>query len=99
MLTGGLTLAALVVSGRSSQSLQEVLLHGIDSSLVVLAFLALPLALNSTFMSGIVLGRQAVRWYAAVNMILPIVTTALLVWSSAGSAPSSSARSLSTSSR
>ena len=79
VLTGGLTLTALVVVWAILPFLQEVFLHGIDESLVVLAFVALPLALNSTFMSGIVMGRQAVRWYAAVNMILPIVTTALLV--------------------
>lgn len=79
VLTGALTLTALVVLWAILPLLEEVILHGIDSSLVLLAFLALPLALNSTLMAGIVMGRQAVRWYAAVNTLYPIVTTALLV--------------------
>ncbi len=79
VLTGGLTLAALLVVWALLPLLQEVFLHGIDNSLVVLAFVALPLALNATFTSGIVLGRQAIRWYSAVNAIYPIVTTVLLV--------------------
>ena len=46
---------------------------------LVLAFIALPFALHVTFTTGIVMGRQAVRWYAGVNIVYPIATTVLLI--------------------
>lgn len=46
---------------------------------LLIAFVALPFALHVTFTTGIVMGRQAVRWYVAVNIVYPIATTALLI--------------------
>ena len=68
--------------------LQDAFLHGIGLGQVLFAFLALPLALNATFATGIVMGRQAVRWYAAVNMAYPIATTFLLIAILGGLGPS-----------
>ncbi len=88
--TVGIVIKAIVLSAALSVAaflglivflpvIREAFLHAIPLELILFAFLALPLALNATFTSGIVTGRQAVRWYAAVNMAYPIVTTALLI--------------------
>ena len=68
--------------------LREAFFHGIGLGQVLFAFLALPLALNATFTTGIVMGRRAVRWYAAINIALPVVTAALLVAILGGLGPS-----------
>jgi len=52
------------------------------------AFVALPIALSATFTTAIVMGRQAVRWYAAVNIAYPIATAVLLVLVLGGLGPS-----------
>jgi len=59
--------------------LQADIFHEMSLPLVAVAFLALPLALNATFTTGIVLGRQAVRWYAITNSAYPLVTTLLVI--------------------
>lgn len=73
-------------------ALLPVLSGGIPNSITLaqflFAFVALPFALHVTFTSGIVMGRQAVRWYAAVNTVYPIATTALLVAVLGGFGPS-----------
>ena len=68
--------------------LREAFLRGIALEEVLFAFIALPLALNTTFTSGIVTGRQAVRWYAAVNMTYPLASTALIILILGGLGPS-----------
>ena len=68
--------------------IREAFLRAIPLEEILFAFIALPLALNATFTSGIVTGRQAVRWYAAVNMAYPIVTTALIILILGGLGPS-----------
>jgi len=59
--------------------LRDAFLGHIDPVLIVFALLALPIALNATFTTGIVLGRQAVRWYAAVNVSQVVSSSILLV--------------------
>lgn len=59
--------------------LREAFLHGIALEPVLFAFLAVPLALHATFSAAIVIGRQAVRWYAAVKLSYPFATTVLLI--------------------
>lgn len=66
----------------------EAFPSGIGLLQVALAFTVLPLALNVTFTTGIVLGRKAVRWYAAVNSAYPIATTVLLAVILGGFGPS-----------
>jgi O-antigen/teichoic acid export membrane protein len=88
VLTAVLSAAGFAVMLVLLPLLREVLFHGISTELVLLAFLALPLALNATFTTAIVMGRQAVRWYAAVNTSYPIVMAILLIvilgWLGAG---------------
>ena len=59
--------------------LEETLLQGISVELVLFAFLAVPLGLHATFSSAIVIGRQAVRLFAAVKLSYPLVATVLLL--------------------
>ena len=59
--------------------LQADIFHGIALPLILVAFLSLPLALNATLTTGVVLGRQAVRWYALINSAYPLATTVLVI--------------------
>src|SRR4051794_19727975 len=59
--------------------LRDKLLRGLDEGLVLLAFLALPLLLQAPLSAAIVIGRQAVRPYAAVYILQPVTTTLLLI--------------------
>ena len=77
----GLTLALL-------PALRSSILLDLPTEQIVLAFVALPLGLGAAFSTAIVMGRQAVRWYAAVNLIFPIATTLLLVGILGGLGPS-----------
>lgn len=52
--------------------LRATILDFIDGPLILLGFAVLPLALNATFTTGILLGRQAVRWYSIVNIGLTV---------------------------
>jgi O-antigen/teichoic acid export membrane protein len=68
--------------------LRETVLHGLGFDKIMLAFLSLPLALGAAFATAIVMGRQAVRWYAAVNLAAPIATTFLIIAILGGLGPS-----------
>lgn len=59
--------------------LRESVLHGLALGLILAAFLSLPLALSAAFTTAIVMGRQAVRWYAAINVGVPLTTTILTI--------------------
>lgn len=88
MLTAALSLAAFIAVMTLMPLLREAFLHGIRLELILFAFIALPLALNATFTTAVVIGRQAVRWYASVNIVYPIATTLLLVLILGGLGPS-----------
>lgn len=78
VLTGTLSLAGFLAVTALLPLLREAVLHEIGLGQILFAFLALPLALNATFTTAIVQGRQAVRWFA-ISMINAIATTALIV--------------------
>jgi O-antigen/teichoic acid export membrane protein len=59
--------------------IQEAILHGLSLELVLFAFLVLPLLLQAPLSAATVMGRQAVRWYAAVKLAQPLITTILIV--------------------
>ncbi len=88
ILTAFLSGAAYLILVVLMPFLREAFLHGIPIEEILVAFIALPLALNATFTTGIVTGRQAVRWYAAVNMTYPVVSTALIIVILGGLGPS-----------
>lgn len=58
--------------------LGNALADGIELSQMLFAMISLPLALSATLTTGIVIGRKAVRSYAAISTAYPIATTALL---------------------
>ena len=60
-------------------AIQDAILHGISSELVLLALLALPFMLEAPLLAATVMGRQAVRWYAAVTSLQAILSTVLLL--------------------
>ena len=88
VLTTALSVGALVAVGLLLPFLREAFLHGIGLEQILVAFVALPIALSATFTTAIVMGRQAVRWYAAINMAYPIATAVLLVLILGGLGPS-----------
>ena len=59
--------------------LRQAFLGGVDPGLVIFTMLALPIALSGTLTSGIVIGRQAARWYATVNIVQVFASSILLV--------------------
>jgi O-antigen/teichoic acid export membrane protein len=88
VLTAVLATATIAVLVLILPFLREAFLHDIPLGEILLAFAALPLALSATFMASIVMGRQAVRWYAVVNAATPVATTVLLVLILGGLGPS-----------
>ena len=79
VLTALLSLGAFLVVLVLVPFLRETIFHGMGVAQILFAFLALPLLLNATFTTGIVMGRQAVRWYAVTNSAYTVATTFLLI--------------------
>ena len=59
--------------------LQDAILHGIELPLVLTGLLVLPLALHATFTTGVITGRQGVRWLVGVKVTTALVTLVLLI--------------------
>jgi len=78
-LTTASSLAALAGLAMVLPLIRDALSLTIRVEQILLAFLAFPLAVHATFSTAIVMGRLAVRWYAGVNVVRGIATTALLV--------------------
>jgi O-antigen/teichoic acid export membrane protein len=87
-LTVVLSVIALTAIAFLLPHLENVYFETAGLGATVMVFLALPLALNATFTSAIVMGRQAVRWFAIVNITYPLVTTVLLIVILGGIGPS-----------
>ncbi len=68
VLTVVLAVPALVITIALLPILQATIFEHLPSAEIILGLAVLPLALNSTFVSGILLGRQAVRWYSIVSI-------------------------------
>lgn len=80
LLVGGcLSAVALALTLSVLPILQQTFMRGPQAELIVLGMLVLPFALTSTFLTAIVLGRQAVRWSIAANAASAIASTVLLV--------------------
>ena len=79
LLTAAIALPALAAAVLLLPVLRATFMAGLETSHILFALLALPFALNATYTTGIVLGRQAVRWYAGVNITQTIGYSVLLV--------------------
>jgi O-antigen/teichoic acid export membrane protein len=88
ILTAILSVAGFLAVILLMPVLQGAFLGDLEIGQILVAFLSLPLLLNATFTTGIVMGRQAVRWYALVNTAYPLATTALLIVILGGLGPS-----------
>ena len=88
LLTLILSAVALVGTLLILPRLIESVEQGVSLEMILLAFIAVPLGLSATFNTGIVLGRQAVRWKAAVNIAMPLATMILIVVILGGLGPS-----------
>lgn len=78
-LTGILSVAAVGATLALLPLLRESFLRGPEPTLIIIGLLGIPLALNATMTTAIVIGRQAVRQYAAVQTVYSLGATALLV--------------------
>jgi O-antigen/teichoic acid export membrane protein len=79
VLTAAIALPAFAAAVALLPVLQSTFMAGESPGQIVFALLALPLALNATFTTGIVLGRQAVRWYSAVSVTHAVAYSLLLL--------------------
>ena len=77
--TGTLTLLGFAIVLVLLPVLLDKILHVLDVGMVLLAFLALPLLLEAPLTAAIVIGRQAIRAYAAVYIAQPVTNTLLLI--------------------
>jgi O-antigen/teichoic acid export membrane protein len=77
VLTAALCIPALIATLALLPLLRSTVLHSLDPYLIILAMAVLPLMLNGTFTTGILLARHAVRWFAAVNIGLTVTSICL----------------------
>ena len=78
-LTVILAVPALLVTIAILPALQATVMQGPDAGMIIFALLALPLLLNATFTTGVVIGREVVRWASAVYIFVAFSTTLLLI--------------------
>jgi O-antigen/teichoic acid export membrane protein len=77
--TAGLTALGSLIVLALLPVLLDTILKGLNPELILLGFLSLPLLLLAPLSAAIVIGRQAIRPYAAVYAAQPVTTTILLI--------------------
>lgn len=78
-LTIALSLPVVVGAVALLPVLGGTFMRGIAPAYIILAMCTLPLALNATLTTGIVIGRQAVMWFAAINFVQYVSASVLLL--------------------
>ena len=78
VMTAALSVPSFIAVVAILPFLRSTFLRDLEPAQIILALCALPLLLNATFTTGIVMGRQAVRWLALVGVAQAVVTTLLL---------------------
>jgi len=79
VLITALSLAAFTAAVALLPVLRETFLRGLEPTEIILALSAIPVLLTATFMTSIVIARQAIRWYAAVHISTTLAATFLLL--------------------
>jgi O-antigen/teichoic acid export membrane protein len=79
VLTVALGFPALLVTILLIPILRTTIMDFLDPYEIILGVCVLPLLLMATFTTGTLLGRQAVRWYASVNIGLTIASLCIYV--------------------
>jgi O-antigen/teichoic acid export membrane protein len=77
VLAGVLAAPTLAVTFALLPFLRAAVLDFVDPAGIVLGLAALPFVLNATFTAGVVLGRQAVRWYSLMSIGLSLCSIVL----------------------
>lgn len=80
LLAAIISSSAFIIAVAALPVLRETILHGLEPAHIVFGLCAIPLLLTATFATAIVIGRQAVRWYAAVNIAQAASATCLLAF-------------------
>jgi O-antigen/teichoic acid export membrane protein len=78
LLAAVISAVAFVIAVAALPALRKTILHGPEPAQIVLGLCAIPLLLTATFATAIVVGRQAVRWYATVSVVQAVSATFLL---------------------
>lgn len=78
VLAAVISAAAFLIAVAALPALRETILRSVEPAQIVLGLCVIPLLLTATFATAIVVGRQAVRWYATVNIAQALSTTFLL---------------------
>jgi O-antigen/teichoic acid export membrane protein len=79
VLALGIAIPMLAVVFALLPVIQSAVFHGLDATMIVVPLLCLPLILNATFTTGVVVGRQAARWLAIVYPATSAAATVLIV--------------------
>jgi O-antigen/teichoic acid export membrane protein len=79
VLTMALSVPAMVVTAGLIPSMQATFLDGLETNAILLGLCVLPLLVSSTLTTGVVVGRQDVKWLAAVRISQALVATVLIV--------------------
>jgi O-antigen/teichoic acid export membrane protein len=79
VLAVGIAVPMLAVVFALMPVIQSAGFHGLDATMIVVPLLCLPLILNATFTTGVVVGRQAARWLAIVYPATSAAATVLIV--------------------
>lgn len=79
VLTVALTLAAALGAAAILPLIRDEAMGSIGLEQIAFAFVGFPLGLSAMFTTAIVMGRQAVRWYAGANLAGAIAGIVLLV--------------------
>lgn len=78
LLAAIISSSAFMIAVAALPVLRETILRGLGPAQIVFGLCAIPLLLMATFATGILMGREAVRWYAAVSIIQSASATCLL---------------------
>jgi O-antigen/teichoic acid export membrane protein len=73
------SVGALLAAAAFVAMLGTTLLGDLETTLIAFTLLSLPFLLNANLTTGLVIGRQAVKWYALSNVVHAAVTITLLV--------------------
>lgn len=78
VLAAAISGSAFVIAVAALPVLEDTIMRGLEPAQIVLSLCAIPLLLTATFATAIVIGRQAVRWYATVNIVQAVSATCVL---------------------
>jgi O-antigen/teichoic acid export membrane protein len=79
VLTGFVSIPVLLATLALLPVLRATVLHGLEPVAIIVPLLTLPILLNATLSTGIIVGRQAVRWLVLVKICASVSATILIL--------------------